>query len=119
MPIYAVIYLFFLFIFAFGSSFMHFEEGRGFVFVGMEIISSVFLISFILIYFNASSITIAKPLIFLMLCYSILWEIFSFKHDMITAKEEFNIKGKELFLYTSIAASFIAPAFLAGLALVF
>lgn len=119
MPLYALIYLFLFFLFAFGSTYMHFEEGRGLKFVLSEALSYCFLISFVFFYYEPGAFKINSFIIFLMLSFSLLWELYSFKEDMKTARKDFGIRDRELIVYTSVGVIFLLPVFLAGFALIF
>ncbi len=119
MPLYAIIYLFLFFLFAFGSTYMHFEEGRGFKMVVLEIISYSFSISFLIFYFEPERFQVSSFIILAMVLYSIAWEYFSFKQDVKIAKNDFGIKERELMVYTSVALGFLLPVYLAAFALIF
>ncbi|MDX1948940.1 MAG: hypothetical protein SFT90_00380 [Rickettsiales bacterium] len=119
MPIYAVIYLFLFFLFAFSTTYMHFEEGRGAIYVIPEAISYVFLLSFILIYFYQDKFSLSLPVVISMFLYSLLWDIYSFRQDIQVAKNQFGIRGRELTFYSSIAIIFSIPPYLAGLGIIF
>jgi len=119
MPLYAIIYIFIFFFFAFGSTYMHFEEGRGYKNVIIEALSYIFLIAFIILYFESEKYQINSIFIAAMLLFSISWEVLSFKKDVALAKKDFGIKQRDLVLYTSIGVLFILPAYLAGFALLF
>lgn len=119
MPLYALIYLFLFFLFAFGSTYMHFEEGRASKFVFAEAASYSFLISFLVFYYESTEIQINSLIVLAMMVFSVSWEVYSFKEDAKTAKKDFGIKDRELMVYTAVGAVFMLPVYLAGLALIF
>ena len=118
MPLYALLYLFIFFLFSFGSTYMHFEEGRSIFFVLAEALSNVILISFVVIYYNIEQFDIPALTIIAMIIYTLIWEFYAITQDMKTAKLQFGIKGKELGLYTAITLLFILPTYIAGFAII-
>lgn len=119
MPIYAMIYLFLFFLFAFSTTYMHFEEGRGTFYILPEALSYTFLVTFVIMYYHQDKVKLDLAVVFPMLIYSALWEAYSFKQDVLVARDQFGIKGRELMLYSSIAIVFALPTYLAGLAVIF
>lgn len=117
MPLYATIYLFLFALFSFATTYMHFEENKGFLYVIPEVICYFFLILFVLLYFQPEDFPIDKNFIFIMLIYSFCWQVFSFIGDMKIAKEKFAIQNQELMIFLLISVAFIAPCFLAGIEL--
>ncbi len=118
MPVYVMVYLLLFFLFAFSTTYMHFEEGRGIPYIICEVISYILLASFIILCFY-DKFYISALLILPMLIFTILWEFYSFRQDVMVAKTQFGIQGRELMMYSSIAMIFDLPPFLAGLSLVF
>ncbi len=98
---------------------MHFEEGRGVLYIIAETFSYIFLLSFILIFFYQEKFNLGKPIILSMFLYSMLWDIYSFKQDIFVAKTQFGIRGRELAFYSGIAIIFSIPPYIAGLSIVF
>ena len=91
---------------------MHFEEGKGIMYVIPEVICQIFLISFILLFYFKDKFYLDKPFIFAMILYSIFWQIFSFLGDMKIAKNRFGITGKELSFFVVISILFVSPCFI-------
>lgn len=114
-----MVYLLLFFLFAFSTTYMHFEEGRGIPYIICEIISYILLISFVVIYYMQERFPISVLAVIPMLIFTILWEFYSFRQDVLVAKTQFGIQGRELMVYSSVAVIFDLPPFLAGLGLVF
>jgi len=117
MPIYITIYLFLFFLFSFATTYIHFEEGRGFLYVIPEIICYVFMLSFIILFYSKNGVFLDRFFISTMLLFCVSWQFFSFIEDSKTARYKFGIKGKELAFCVLISTIFIMPCFVFGVLL--
>lgn len=97
---------------------MHFEEGKGLVYVIPEIVCYVFMLSFVLLFYSKHELFLDRFFIGTMLIFCIAWQFFSFIEDAKIAKYRFGIKGKELAFYILISTAFILPCFIFGVLLI-